>query len=74
LRKKQDLFIQKGESALPEIRRIHDRLKEILKESETDFPLSDVDAAELRAGLRDQLLQISATEKKGMDLLQSAIV
>jgi hypothetical protein len=74
MRKKQELFIKKGESALPEIRQINRRLQELLKESEADFPLSVEEAAELRASLRDRLLQISAVEKRAVDLLQSAIV
>jgi hypothetical protein len=74
LRRRQDLFIRKGESALPEIKQINSRLKELLKESETGFPLSNEEAAELRADLRDHILKICAIEKNGVDLLQSAIV
>lgn len=72
--KKQKLFFEQGESALPEIKKINARLRELLKASETDFPLSNVSAAELRANLREIILQISATEKKAVDLLQAAIV
>jgi hypothetical protein len=72
--KKHKLFTEKGETALPEIKQIHTRLKELLKASETDFPLSAVEAADLRANLRDHILRISAVEKQAVDLLQSAIV
>jgi butirosin biosynthesis protein H-like len=74
IQKKHDLFIEKGESASPEIRKMNSRLRELLKESETDFPLSNVQAAELRANLRDIVLQITAVEQAAVDLMQSAIV
>ena len=72
--RKHKLFFEKGEAALPEIKKINQRHRELLKEAETDFPLSDSQAADLRANLRDHILQISATEKQAVDLLQSAIV
>jgi hypothetical protein len=74
IQKKHDLFITKGEAALPEIKRIHARLKELLSQSESDFPLSNAQAAELRANLRDILLKIKAVEEQAVDLLQRAIV
>ena len=72
--KKHDLFIEKGETALPEIRRINARLKELLSRSENDFPLSKAQAAEFRANLRDILLSIKTVEEQAVDLLQRAIV
>lgn len=72
--RKHELFIEKGESALPEIKQINSRLKGLLKQSETEFPLSDSQTADFRANLRDHILQISAVEKQAIDLLQSAIV
>jgi hypothetical protein len=72
--RKHELFIEKGESALPEIKQINNRHRELLKESEKHFPLSNIEAAELRANLREHILKISATEKQAVDLLQSAIV
>ena len=74
IQKKHDLFIQKGETALPEIKQINARLNELLEQSKTDFPLSDVQAAELRANLRDILLKISTVEQTAVDLLQNAIM
>ncbi|HVF25208.1 MAG TPA: DUF4872 domain-containing protein, partial [Anaerolineales bacterium] len=74
IQKKHDLFIQKGEAALPEIEQINARLNELLEISKTDFPLSNAQAAELRASLRDILLKISAVEQTAVDLLQSAIM
>lgn len=72
--RRQALFIEKGETGLPEIKKINVRLRELLKQSETDFPLSNLQAAEFRANLRDILLQISSVEQGAVDLLQAAIV
>lgn len=74
IQKKHDLFIQEGDTALPQIKKMNARLRELLQNSETDFPLSSAQAAELRANLRDILLKISAVEQKAVELLQNAIV
>src|SRR5688572_847495 len=74
IQKKHDLFINEGESALPEIRRINARVNELLSQSETDFPLSTAQAADLRTNLRDILLKISTVEQEAVALLQSAIL
>jgi hypothetical protein len=74
IQKKYDLFINEGNEALPEIRECNARLRELLKESETDFPLSQAEAAGFRAKLRDILLNISEVEQKAVDALQSAIL
>ena len=74
IQKKHDLFIHEGEAGLPKIKKINVRLRELLKQSETDFPLSPVQASELRANLREIMLKISAVEKEAVDLLQGAIV
>ena len=72
--RKQTLFFEQGEAALTEIRNINLRLRELLKASEKDFPLSKELAADLRANLSDLILKISATEQKAVDQLQAAIV
>ena len=74
IQKQHDLFINKGESALPEIKQIITQLNELLEESKTNFPLSTTEAAELRTNLRDILLRISSVEQQAVDLLQNAIV
>jgi hypothetical protein len=74
IQKKHQLFIDQGESGLPEISEINVRLNELLKESETDFPLTDALAADLRTNLRDILLKISAKEQEAVTLLQKAIL
>lgn len=74
IRRRKSLFVERGEAALPEIKKINTRLRELLKASETDFPLSQSQAAALRANLRELVLKISTMEQKAVDLLQSAIV
>jgi hypothetical protein len=74
IQKKRDLFIDKGEGALPEIKKINRRLRELLKESETDFPLTEAQAAGFRANLRDIVLEISSVEQTAVDMMQNAIV
>lgn len=74
IQKKHDLFIQKGETALAEIKQINARLNELLELSKTDFPLSNAQAAELRSNFRDILVKISTVEQTAVDLLQNAIV
>ena len=74
IQKKHNLFIDNGETAVPEIKKINARLRDLLKESETDFPFSTTEAAEFRANLGEIILNISNAEKEAIDLLQSAIV
>jgi len=74
IQKRHELFIDKGESALPEIKQVNSRLSELLSQSESDFPLSNAQAADLRAHLRDILLKIKSVEGQAVDLLQSAVV
>jgi len=74
IQKKHELFVTKGEDALPELKKIKARLRALLKESETDFPLSNARAAELRANLRDIILEVSACEQTAVDLMQNAIM
>jgi hypothetical protein len=74
IQKKHDLFINKGETALPEINQINARLNELLSQSENTFPLSNAEAANLRANLRDILLKIKTVEGHAVELLQRAIL
>ncbi len=74
IQKKHDLFVDKGDSALSEIQQINARLNELLSKSENEFPLSNAQAAEHRANLREILLQIKTVEQQAVDLLQRAIL
>jgi hypothetical protein len=72
--KKHQLFIDQGEAALTDIKQLNARLNELLAQSEKGFPLSNAQAADLRATLHDILLKISAVERQAIDLLQSALL
>jgi len=74
IQKQHNLFIEKGEAALPEIKQIHASLNELLQQSEHDFPLSNAQAADLRTNLRDILLEIGSVEREAVGLLQGAIM
>ena len=74
IQKKHDLFVDKGESALAEIKKINTRLNELLARSESNFPLSNAQAADLRTNLRDILLKIKIVEGEAVELLQRAIL
>jgi len=74
IQKKHGLFVEKGEAAVPEIKKSNARLRELLKESETHFPLTNAQMAEFRANLRDIVLEISSVEQAAVDMMQNAIV
>lgn len=74
IQRKHELFIQQGDTALAEIKEINARLDELLAQSETEFPLSQAEAADFRVRLRDILLKISAAEQKAVNSLQHAIM
>ena len=74
IQNKYDLFINKGADALPDIKKSNARLRELLKESENDFPLSQAESADFRANLRAILLKISTVERDAVELLQNAIL
>jgi hypothetical protein len=74
IQKKHELFVRDGEAALEEIQEINAQLNELLSQSESDFPLSESQAAEFRETLRDILLTISQEEQQAVNLLQGAIL
>jgi hypothetical protein len=74
IQKKYDLFVNEGNEALPEIKKCNARLRKLLEESESDFPLTQAESADFRADLWDILMKISDVEQEAVDLLQSAIL
>ncbi|MGD8406053.1 MAG: BtrH N-terminal domain-containing protein [Anaerolineales bacterium] len=74
IQREHDLFVEQGQLALEEIKIIHARRKELLKNAENDFPLSQAEAADFRAHLRDLVLKISEVEQKAVESLQRAVV
>ena len=74
IQREHDLFVQQGGLALEEIRSIHARRNELLEQAESDFPLSQAEAADFRAHLRDLVLKISEVEQKAVDSMQRAVM
>jgi hypothetical protein len=72
LRKKQ-LFVEQGDDAMDEIREINSRLRKLEQGAAKDFPLTQVQAAELRQSLREHVLKISGIEQKAVELLQASM-
>lgn len=73
LQRKNDMFIEDGDAALPEMISINARLNELLEQANTDFPMSPAEAAGFRAHLRDLLLKIKAAERRAVESLQQAM-
>jgi len=74
IQREHDLFVEQGEAALEKIKGIHERRNELLERAETEFPLSQAEAADFRARLRDRVLKISAVEQEAVDNLQQAMM
>lgn len=72
--KKHDLFWQKGDAAIGEIKKIHARLKAIRAQMEKSFPLSDAEAMALKQNLREHIIQIHDAEKEAITVLEKAFV
>jgi hypothetical protein len=56
-----------------EIAEINSRLKELEADMKKDFPLTPVEAAEMRADLREYILAISEIEQKAIESLQGSM-
>ncbi len=74
LLKKRDLFWQKGSAATSKIGRIHTRLDAIRAKMETEFPLSEAEAASFKQNLREHILQVQNAEKKAINALEKAFL
>ena len=64
-----DLFLSQGTHALPERQQIRNRLEAIKAEIAKEFPLSESQAAAMRAELRERVLKIHDAEHIAIDLL-----
>ncbi|MYD09803.1 MAG: DUF4872 domain-containing protein [Chloroflexi bacterium] len=71
--RKTDLFIESGAAQLDEIRACYQRLEALKTEAESDFPLSESEVAELRASIRDRVLEVSEAEAAAVLALKGAI-
>lgn len=71
--KKRDLFIDKGNGALEEMKAINKRLEEIRASAAREFPLSGEEVVALRQTLADGIRKISEIERDAIDSLQAAM-
>lgn len=72
LLQKHKLFVEQGEDGAEEIQKVNSRLKKIETEITKKFPMTESQAAEFRAGLREHVLGIAEVEKKAVELMQVA--
>ena len=71
--RKTALFSESGAQHLDEIIAERDRLEALKVASESDFPLSDAAIADLRASIRERVLQARAAEEAAVLALKAAI-
>lgn len=67
------LFLEQGNASIEERRANNARAKELEQIAATDFPLSDAEAAAMRAHIRDRVLAIHDVEKRALDALVDAM-
>ena len=73
LLRKRDLFINKGQAAPEESRKISVRLAEIRASIDKKFPLSAGGVSGLRERLAEQVLKVSEIERQALELMRSAM-
>lgn len=71
--RKTALFIESGAARLAEIIACRDRLASLKTEAEGDFPLSDGAISDLRADIRDKVLNAREAEETAVMALKAAI-
>ncbi|MFC1923369.1 BtrH N-terminal domain-containing protein [Chloroflexota bacterium] len=70
---KHQLFLNKGNAALPEIHQMNERLDEIKVQVSKEFPLNRAESGELNASVRERILEIHDIEFKAIKGLQEAM-
>ena len=73
INRKTALFIDSGAENLDEIIAERDRLESLKTEAESDFPLTDADIADLRASIRERVLQVLEAEAAAVQALKAAL-
>ncbi|MDX1437590.1 MAG: BtrH N-terminal domain-containing protein [Anaerolineales bacterium] len=71
--KRHQLFLNKGNAALADIREIDQLLAEIKSRSSTEFPIDRSEIEPFMAGLSEQILDISDLEKNAITDLKAAL-
>ncbi|MFN8374439.1 MAG: DUF4872 domain-containing protein [Anaerolineae bacterium] len=74
MRRKYELFLARGGDSLAERQQLDARLDAIRQDMDSHFPLTDAEAAALRATLRDHVMRVHDAEVVAIDMLQSASV
>jgi hypothetical protein len=67
------LFLTQGNTSVDERRGIQQRLRDLKAEMAQHFPLTEAEAAQMRAGLRDQVMTIHDAEQIAVQTLTDAI-
>jgi hypothetical protein len=73
LLRKRDLFINEGEAAAADRKKISVRLAEIRASIDKKFPLSVEGATALREHVAEQVLRVSEIERQAIELMQAAM-
>ncbi|MCY3979766.1 MAG: DUF4872 domain-containing protein [Chloroflexi bacterium] len=73
IERKTALFMESGAARLDEIIAERDRLDSLKTASETDFPLSDGEISDLRADIRDKVIEARDAEEAAVMALKTAI-
>lgn len=71
--RKHELFVAQGSAALDEIEKIEARLKNIKASVNKKFPLTNEQAAALRANVSEHVLSVRDIELKAVELMQGAM-
>lgn len=71
--RKTNLFIESGAAQLDEIIACYEQLEALKTEAETDFPMSEAEISDLRADIRDKVLQARSAEEAAVTALKAAI-
>ncbi|MEZ4594808.1 MAG: BtrH N-terminal domain-containing protein [Chloroflexota bacterium] len=73
LLQQRDLFHSQGSTAIPQIRQLKQEEKALLKQSETDFPLSEAEVVAFRENMTAHLQQIHDLEATAVNQLKAAM-
>ncbi len=71
--RKTALFSESGAAQLDEIIACYQVLQALKAEAETDFPLSEAEIADLRAGVRENVLKVHDAEEAALGALKAAV-
>ncbi len=74
LRRKFAVYVGQGSEGVAEIRQINVRLRELQQEATENFPMSEAEVTDFRAGLSEQVIKIRDLEKEAVTCLQAAMV